>query len=112
MAREGARGTAFHFSVDVPDCKNFAHFDYQCFTDLAKCLALNRHLIGIYILDPGTSSIELFSFATRQRTLVARLQKRPRQWTPGLAVSPDQGSILVVQEDPTESDIMLVENFR
>ena len=67
---------------------------------------------GIYILDPGTSSIELFSFATRQRTLVARLQKRPRQWFPGLAVSPDRGSILVVQGDPGESDIMLVENFR
>jgi hypothetical protein len=57
-------------------------------------------------------TIEFFSFATGRRKQLAVMEKAASLWMPGLAVSPDQRSILYAQVDRDESDINLVENFR
>jgi hypothetical protein len=40
------------------------------------------------------------------------LENRPARQAPGLAVSPDKRTILYTQWDASDSDIVLVENFR
>jgi hypothetical protein len=40
------------------------------------------------------------------------MENPPARSAPGLAVSPDQKTILYTQLDALNSDIMLVENFR
>jgi hypothetical protein len=57
-------------------------------------------------------SIQFFSFATRRSRSVGAIEK-PLPWrTPGLTVSRDCRQIMWSQIDSTESDLMLVENFR
>jgi hypothetical protein len=72
---------------------------------------------GIYFLTAekvARPAIEFFSFSTGRVTEVAALTKPFKPWTnpDGLSVSPDGRWILYTQEDRTDSDIMLVENFR
>ena len=73
---------------------------------------------GIYVLDakgehgPG---IKFFSFAGQRFSQITSLPKESLVFTGGnvvFAVSPDASSILYVQLDRIESDLILVENFR
>jgi len=68
---------------------------------------------GIYYLDttpkPG---IAFFDINTQRSTRVFDLENRPARQAPGLAVSPDKRTILYTQWDASDSDIILVENFR
>ncbi len=74
---------------------------------------------GIYFLNrafldrpsPHTT-IEFFSFATTQKTQIAVVEKSSPWVVPGFAVSPDGRWMLLTQIDQSESDIMLMENFR
>src|SRR4030095_12880312 len=74
---------------------------------------------GIYFLNrafldrpnPHTT-IEFFSFATTQRPQIAVVEKQIPWYGPGFAVSPDGRWILLALIDQSESDIMLMENFR
>jgi Tol biopolymer transport system component/tRNA A-37 threonylcarbamoyl transferase component Bud32 len=70
---------------------------------------------GIYFLNTKTSpqtTIEFFSFATKQRTQLAIIEKELVWAVPGFAVSPDGRWMLLSMTDQNESDIMLLENFR
>ena len=72
---------------------------------------------GIYFMtaeQPARPAIEFFSFSTGKVTEVVALTKPFRPWTnpEGLSVSPDGRWILYTQEDRSDTDIMLVENFR
>ncbi len=71
---------------------------------------------GIYFLNPKATRpvIEFFSFATRRLTEIAVVPKEANTVGGGygFAVSTDGRWILYVQVDHTESDIVLVENFR
>src|SRR5262249_7199350 len=72
--------------------------------------------ISLVRLDPESiPSIEFFSFATRRVTTITRLPQDLRSRaipTPSFAVSPDSRWILLALNDRTESDLVLVENFR
>ena len=48
----------------------------------------------------------------RRTTRLFDLENRPALHAPGLAVSPDQGTILYTQLDALNSDIILADNFR
>jgi Tol biopolymer transport system component len=68
---------------------------------------------GIYYLDmTATPGIAFFNVTTHRTTRVFDLEYRPAREAPGLAVSPDQGTILYTQVDALSRDIILVENFR
>jgi hypothetical protein len=67
---------------------------------------------GIYFYDASTKAIEFFSFATHKVTQIAKPGKDPVRFNAGLAVSPDGRWILYAQVDQSNSNIMLVENFR
>ncbi|MGH9835675.1 MAG: protein kinase domain-containing protein [Blastocatellia bacterium] len=70
---------------------------------------------GIYFLNPKATphmTIEFFSFATARRTQFAVVEREFPLGTPGFAVSPDGRWILLALTDQSESDIMLMENFR
>jgi Tol biopolymer transport system component/serine/threonine protein kinase len=67
---------------------------------------------GIYFYDVNTKAIEFFSFATHKITEIAKPEKAPATFNPGLAVSPDGRWLLYAQIDEDTSHIMLVENFR
>jgi Tol biopolymer transport system component len=72
---------------------------------------------GIYFMtaEPlAHPAIEFFSFTTGKVREVAALTRAFRPWTnpEGLSISPDGRWILYTQEDRTDLDIMLVENFR
>ena len=69
---------------------------------------------GIYYLDTTTAKpgIAFFDFTTRRTTRVFDVENLPARSAPGLAVSPDKKTILYTQLDASNSDIMLVENFR
>jgi Tol biopolymer transport system component len=68
---------------------------------------------GIYYLDTTAKpAISFLDFATRRSTPVFDLENRPAREAPGLAVSPDKGTILYSQLDELSRDIILVENFR
>ncbi|MDQ1407139.1 MAG: hypothetical protein QOG55_2768 [Acidobacteriaceae bacterium] len=68
---------------------------------------------GIYYLDTTTKpGIAFFNIGTRRSTRVFDLENRPARQAPGLAVSPDNKTILYTQWDASDSDIVLVENFR
>jgi Tol biopolymer transport system component/DNA-binding winged helix-turn-helix (wHTH) protein len=69
---------------------------------------------GIYFATAETPShplIEFFSFSTGKVTQITTLDKPLFRTEPGLSVSPDGRSLLVVQVDHSGNDIMLVENF-
>ena len=70
---------------------------------------------GIYFVNPKSTphaTIEFFNFATGRTTKIATVEKDLHLVYPSLAVSPDGQSLLYVQVDSFESDIMLAENFR
>jgi len=70
---------------------------------------------GIYFIDTRSSKpvISFFNFADRSISRIATVEK-PLYWeVPAFDVSPDGHTILFLQvETETETDIMLVENFR
>jgi dipeptidyl aminopeptidase/acylaminoacyl peptidase len=84
------------------------------FTEAVPSLqwAVSDH--GIYFVRLEASSsrshIEFFSFATGQVTQIVALEKKVFGG-PSLSVSRDGRSILYVQLDRNDSDLMLVENF-
>ena len=71
---------------------------------------------GICFLDPEATpnpTVNFFSFATRQVTQLATIEKA--KYNPGpptLTVSTDGKWVLYLQVDQVDNDIMLVENFR
>ncbi|MGH9844328.1 MAG: TolB family protein [Blastocatellia bacterium] len=70
---------------------------------------------GIYFINLNAApqpTIEFFSFATARTTRIAVVEKRIPFAPPGIAVSPDGRWILLVLDEQSESDIMLMENFR
>ena len=70
---------------------------------------------GIYFATaelPSHPVIEFFNFENNKVTPVAKLDKPLFKTDPGLAVSPDGQSLLLVQMDQSGSDIVLAENFR
>ncbi len=67
---------------------------------------------GIYFINDPPGAIEFFSFATNRVTEFAAIKKEASSFAQALAVSPDGRWILYSQADQTNSDIMLVENFR
>ena len=67
---------------------------------------------GIYFIAPAAESkdsIEFFNFASEKKVPIFTLDGRRSD---GLAVSPDEKSILFAQEKLWESQIVLVKNFR
>ena len=70
---------------------------------------------GIYFLDWGSesggrkASIQFFDFASRKKFPIFTLDRGPSD---GLAISPDEKSILFAQTKLSESHIVLVKNFR
>jgi serine/threonine protein kinase/Tol biopolymer transport system component len=70
---------------------------------------------GIYYVNTEVLShptLEFFSFTDGRSKQIAAMEKGGSCLSPGLAVSPDQRSILYTQVDQNVSDITLVENFR
>jgi len=70
---------------------------------------------GVYFVNPDATpnaTIEYFNFATNRKTKVAEIEKTLQLVYPSLAVSPNGQSLLFVQSDSFESDIMLVEGFQ
>jgi len=69
---------------------------------------------GLYFVNLNAiphPTIEFFNFATNRSTKVATVEKGFQLVYPSLAVSPDGRSLLYVQTDSLESDIMVVDNF-
>jgi Tol biopolymer transport system component/DNA-binding winged helix-turn-helix (wHTH) protein len=67
---------------------------------------------GIYFLNDNSeprSTIDYYDFATRKTRHVHNLEK---PWGWGLAVSPDNQSLLFVQNEFEQSNIVVVKNFR
>ncbi len=70
---------------------------------------------GIYFATAEVTShplIEFFSFETSKVKLLAKLNAPLFKTDPGLTVSPDGRSLLVVQMDERGSDIVMAEHFR
>jgi Tol biopolymer transport system component len=69
---------------------------------------------GIYFVNTSARpyALQFFDFATRRIRHLASLEHEVQIWDTGLAVSPDGRTILLVQQDHLNSDIVLVENFR
>jgi hypothetical protein len=67
---------------------------------------------GVYFIATrvaGAHPVRFYDFATRNLRTIATI-RRPIDF--GFAVSPDHRTILYVQFDDKDSDLMLVENFR
>jgi Tol biopolymer transport system component len=66
---------------------------------------------GIYFLNSGSAkaTIDFYDFASKKTNHVWSLTK---PWGWGLAVSPDSESLLLVQSEFEQSNIMVVKNFR
>jgi Tol biopolymer transport system component len=69
---------------------------------------------GIYFVNTTARphALEFFDFATRRTRQLAKLEHPAPPFVAGLAVSPDERTVLYSQQDQRNSDIMLVENFR
>ena len=74
---------------------------------------------GIYFIDAERSEafaaesfLKFFHFDSGRVTRIASLGEQLNTGAAQVAVSPDGGWILYVQEDQREADLMLVENFR
>jgi Tol biopolymer transport system component/DNA-binding winged helix-turn-helix (wHTH) protein len=69
---------------------------------------------GVYFVnsDLRPFALEFLEFATGRVAHVAALVKPPVTWESGLALSPDERSLLYLQVDQMNSDIALVENFK
>jgi Tol biopolymer transport system component len=87
----------------------------QVFTDpvAAQASAYAVGQQGIYFVTGpdryGQYSLALFSFITGKRTVLEHLARPPDL---GLAVSPDERTIIYSQVDHASSDLMLIENFQ
>ncbi|HKX32998.1 MAG TPA: hypothetical protein VJ302_35280, partial [Blastocatellia bacterium] len=69
---------------------------------------------GIYFATAEVASrplLEFFNFATKKVTQIATLNKPLARTLPGLSLSPDGRSILVVQIEQSNLDIIMMENF-
>jgi Tol biopolymer transport system component/DNA-binding winged helix-turn-helix (wHTH) protein len=77
-----------------------------------KWAALEQGIYFVNLKAAPNPTIEFFSFATARTARLAVIEKRVPLAPPGFAVSPDGRWILLVQDDQSESDIMLMENFR
>jgi hypothetical protein len=68
---------------------------------------------GLYFLavgdTPYKNSIDFFEYATGKQTTLLNLRK---QYWSGMALSPDQKSLLYSVIDSAGSNLMLVDNFR
>jgi Tol biopolymer transport system component/DNA-binding winged helix-turn-helix (wHTH) protein len=63
--------------------------------------------------ETGRSELKFFDFATRTITTTRKLPALPPFPNPaGLAISPDEKTVLFIQEDQPKSEIMVLENFR
>jgi Tol biopolymer transport system component/DNA-binding winged helix-turn-helix (wHTH) protein len=62
--------------------------------------------------SPSHPVVEYYSFESNKISPVAKLDKPLFKTDPGLAVSPNGQSLLIVQMDQSGSDIMLMEDFR
>jgi hypothetical protein len=69
---------------------------------------------GVYFVnsDVRPFALEFLDLATARVVRVAVLAKPPVAWESGLALSPDERSLLYLQVDQVNSDIALVENFK
>jgi len=73
---------------------------------------------GIYFLDftgegnPRKMLLKLFRFDTRQTTQIAALEQPVRHALVQLSLSPDARWLVYDQLDRSESDLMLIDNFR
>jgi WD40 repeat protein len=68
---------------------------------------------GIYYLDTTAKpQINFFDTATHQISRVFDLENGPARGAPGMALSPDGGTILYTQLDTLTSEIIVVENFQ
>jgi Tol biopolymer transport system component len=70
---------------------------------------------GIYFINPNGSTrpaIEFFNFETHKTSQILTMEKDLQLVYPSMAISADGRSLLFVQIDSLESDIMLVQNFR
>jgi hypothetical protein len=69
---------------------------------------------GAYFVntDVRPYALEFVDFGTRRVVRIATLPKPPVAWESGLALSPDERSLLYLQVDQVNSDIALVENFK
>jgi len=69
---------------------------------------------GIYFVNPNATPravIQFYNFETRHLTKVAEIERQLQLVYPSFGVAPDGKSLLFVQADSFESDIMLVEGF-
>jgi Tol biopolymer transport system component len=69
---------------------------------------------GLYFVNPNATPravINYFDFTTSRTTKVAEIEKELQLVYPSMGISSDGLSLLFVQSDSFESDIMLVENF-
>jgi serine/threonine protein kinase len=69
---------------------------------------------GIYFVNPNATPraiIQFFNFQTGATSKVAEVERELQLVYPSVGVSPDGKSLLYVQADSFESDIMLVEDF-
>lgn len=68
---------------------------------------------GIYFIEyePDRISLGYFDFATKKTRNIIGLEN-VTEFIAGLTISPDGRQVLYTQQDPVNSDIMLVEDFR
>jgi YD repeat-containing protein len=70
---------------------------------------------GIYFAtanEPSRPVVEFFNFDADKVTTITTFDKPLSPTDPGLAVAPNERSLLFAQMDQSGSDLMLVENFR
>jgi hypothetical protein len=67
--------------------------------------------MGIWFLEGRADhdEIRFFDFKSNRATAIARLSRLPRS---GLAISPDEHTVLYNQTDSFGTEILLMENFR
>jgi hypothetical protein len=70
-----------------------------------------RYLNG-RTLSPVPAEARHFDIPTHRITPMFDLENPPARGNPGLAVSPDKRTILYMQSDAINTDIILLENFR
>lgn len=76
-------------------------------------MATNRGIWFVTSPESGRSELKFYDFATRAITARRKLPALPPFPNPaGLAVSPDEKTVLFIQEDQPKSEIMVLDNFR
>ncbi len=70
---------------------------------------------GVWFLNPNVRpqiAIEFYDFSTARATRLVTTEKSTELSTPGFAVSPDGKWLLLMLDDQSESDILVMDNFR